>query len=198
MFETTLSIENEKSPLLQKLWSGMTGNERTDINAVGGRSATEGAKEYHRQYNQSGLWRGNRSFGSGASEYGDKVTNGWNMQEPNPAGVTIANDAEHLAHKVNGGTITAKRAKALTIPMIEGAHGVTARDYARNNNTVLFTMKGKNALFEKTSTGIRAVYALVKSVTQKPWKGALPPDKEIIDAFTKGYKKGLIDHIEKR
>jgi hypothetical protein len=196
MFKTTITAENLDSPLLKKLWRGLAGDARQDIMLVAGRSAENAAKEYHSQYNQAGLWRGNRSFGSGGSKFGEAVADGWNTQDAAPSSVTISNDAEHLAHKVNGGTITPKRAKALTIPLIAEARGQTARDYARNKNTKLFTIKGKKALFEKTSTGIRPVFALVKSVTQGPWPGALPDDATILSGFKDGYVLALTDLLD--
>ena len=110
-----------------------------------------------------------------------------------------------------------KRAKFLTIPLIPEARGIRARVYSQNTGHDLFTIKGKSALFErvggvttgtrgrkkqagaktiKTST-IRAVYALVRSVTLKPWPGALPAEGVLEYAFLTRYREALAEIIEK-
>jgi len=65
----------------------------------------------------------------------------------------------------------------------------------------LFRIRGKKALFEQTEAGgkrgVRAVYALVQQVTQGPWPGALPPDDELSQAFTKAWRDELADRIER-
>ena len=62
---------------------------------------------------------------------------------------------------------------------------------------LLFTLTGKNALFEKTEGGgLRAVYALVKQVVQDPWPGALPDDETLSEAFVDTWLAGLGDLIE--
>lgn len=131
------------------------------------------------------------------------------------AGAVISNNASYYSFKVTGGTITPKRAKALTIPLIREAKGLYASVYQQNTGNRLFTIKGKNALFERTSsvtTGsrgkrgqsgasaiktftIRAVYALVASVTSKEWPGALPDEGLIASAFADQWREGLADII---
>lgn len=197
MITLTIDHFDNATEAMNRMWSGIAGSDRTEINAVGGRAANEAARAYHREFDSGGGWRGTRSFGTGGSSFGAEVTSGWNLEEAAPDGATITNDAAHLSHKVTGGTITPKRASALTIPLIQEARGVRASEYERNNNTKLFRPKGKNVLMESIGNGeVRSVYALVKSVTQKPWPGALPPDELIADAFAEGHIDALEDRIE--
>lgn len=119
------------------------------------------------------------------------TASGWSITKANRAGVTFSNGAIGLAHKVTGGTIRAKRRKFLTIPIVPEAHAVSARDYSRRISP-LFRVKG--VLAEKDDNdpdGIRAVYALKKSVTQKPWPNALPPESSYVDALI----NTALDHI---
>jgi hypothetical protein len=81
--------------------------------------------------------------------------------------------------------------------MVSEAVGRRARDYQSATGNLLFRVMGKKALFEKTEGGgIRAVYALVKQVTQKPWPGALPDQDLLEDSFTKGWMGAFADKIE--
>ena len=105
------------------------------------------------------------------------------MTKATRSGVTFSNAAIGLAHKVTGGTIRAKRRKFLTIPIVPKAHGLRAKDYSRTISP-LFRVKGVLAEKDEGSeTGIRPVYVLKKSVTQKPWANALPPEASYVDAL---------------
>ena len=121
------------------------------------------------------------------------TASGWSLTKSSGNSVTFANAAIGLAHKITGGTIRAKRRKFLTIPIGPQAHGVSARDYSLNISP-LFRVKG--VLAEKddnAESGIRPVYVLKKSVTQKPWPGALPPEASYVDALM----ETALDHIER-
>tara|TARA_R110000822_G_scaffold4466_8_gene19200 strand:- start:1793 stop:2410 length:618 start_codon:yes stop_codon:yes gene_type:complete len=121
------------------------------------------------------------------------TASGWSLTKSSGNSVTFANAAIGLAHKITGGTIRAKRRKFLTIPIVPQAHGVSARDYSLNISP-LFRVKG--VLAEKddnAESGIRPVYVLKKSVTQKPWPGALPPEASYVDALM----ETALDHIER-
>jgi hypothetical protein len=121
------------------------------------------------------------------------TASGWSTTKANSSGVTFSNAAIGLAHKVTGGTIRAKRRKFLTIPIVPQAHGVTARDYSRRISP-LFRVKGVLAeKDEDAESGIRPVYALKKSVTHKPWPGALPPEASYVDALIDTALDYLID-----
>lgn len=109
----------------------------------------------------------------------------WFLSSSDASGAIISNPDEDgsLRHKITGGTITAKNARALTIPLVPEAHGRRAADY-RSEIGELFTIPNKSALFEAVGGGgVRAVYALCKSVTHDPWPDAIPSGDELINAY---------------
>jgi hypothetical protein len=121
------------------------------------------------------------------------TASGWSFTKSSGSSVTFANAAIGLAHKITGGTIKAKRRKFLTIPIVPEAHGVSARDYSTRISP-LFRVKGVLAeKDENAESGIRPVYVLKKSVTHKPWPGALPPESSYVDALI----DTALDHIER-
>lgn len=200
MIEVGVNIVDKAGPALGKLIKLLEGQEISQLNEVGARSAANSSIEYHRAFNQKKGWRGS-NYLSGPSrksgDFGQNIILGWNFVSATKIGATIQNGAPFLSHKVTGGTIRPKRAKALTIPMVSEAVGRRAADYQSTTGNRLFGVKGKNALFEKTeSGGVRAVYALVKQVTQKPWPGALPDESLLQDSFTKGWMGAFFDKIE--
>ena len=219
MITYIVSVDENISELLAGVVSALTGGQAAELMEQGGIAARNAAIKYHRDFDQSGGWQGKRYLGPSAndgSSFGADVARGWELQSFDPSGAIIANDASHYAFKVSGGTITPKRAGALTIPLIQEAKGLYASVYQQNTGRRLFTIKGKNALFERTDAvitgargrrgqagataiktrGIRAVYALVKSVTTGPWPGALPPEDALGDAFLEQYQAGLAEIIE--
>lgn len=70
--------------------------------------------------------------------------------------------------QVNGMTISAKAAAALTIPVIPQAHGNSVRGYEQKYSTRLFRPRGKSYLAESAGDSLRVVYLLRKSVTIPP------------------------------
>lgn len=198
MITTTVSVTDKASPAMKQFIAGLTGAESESLNKAGGAGAVDAAREYHATFDQSGGWRGKRYLGSGAegSHFGSEVTVGWNLRAVTMGGATIANNATYYAFKVSGGTIrpTGGR-KYLTIPMIAEARGVRALDYSTRSGHKLFTIPGRNALFEWKPDGLRAVYALVRSVTMGPWKNAVSSNKVIADGFLKRWKPALAELI---
>jgi len=220
MIRVNVSFEDKASPAIKAIISALEGSDRQELNEQGGRAAANAAAKYHRAFDQGGGWRGKRYLGPGpndGSSFGSSVARGWSMDSVDANGAVIANDAEYYGFKVTGGTIRPKRAKALTIPLIQEAKGIRASVYSQNTGRRLFTIRGKNALFERlgvTVTGsrgrrgqagatsinqskIRPVYALMKSLTLRPWPGALPPDDLLSDAFTDQWIEGIADIIER-
>lgn len=109
------------------------------------------------------------------------VANGWTDSPATSTSVTFSNATIGFAHKITGGTISAKRKKFLTIPVDPRAHGLTAKNFAAN---VLPLFRVKNALMAAEKDGtISPIYALKKSVTHAPWPGALPPEQSYVDPF---------------
>lgn len=218
MTSIKVSITDGASPALKSLIRSLSGEQKRVLNEQGARAAVNASVKYHRAFNANGGWKGPRYLGAvaGSGSFGADVARAWKTESVHVGGATIANDATHYAFKVTGGTIVPKRAKALTIPLIKEAKGIRAAVYQQNSGKKLFRVKGKSALFERVgseTTGrrgrsgaggtnirqsrLRAVYALVKSVTQKPWPDALPPDAILQDAYADAFMDGLEDIIEK-
>ena len=200
MIDVGVDVTDNASPALKKMIALLDGREISELNEVGARSATSASIDYHRGFNSENGWRGSNYLagpGRRSGDFAQNITLGGNFVTASKQGATIRNSAPFYAHKVTGGTITPKRAKALTIPMVSEAVGRRARDYQSATGNLLFRVMGKKALFEKTEGGgIRAVYALVKQVTQKPWPGALPDRDLLEDSFTKGWMGAFADKIE--
>ena len=120
---------------------------------------------------------------------------GWSMQQPNSYTASFVNGTVGLAHKVTGGTIRAKRKKFLTIPVDPKAHGLDAKTFARTI-APLFQAKGMLMYVDEQTADVKAAYALKKSITQRPWPGALPPEASYLDAFVDGALDSLIQSFE--
>ena len=109
----------------------------------------------------------------------------WFLSSADASGAVITHPDEDrsLRHNLRGGTITAKNAGALTIPLVPEAPGRRAADY-RSAIGELFTIPNKSALFEAVEGGgVRAVYALRQSITQDPWPDAIPASEELAAAY---------------
>lgn len=153
-------------------------NVAPELLEIGGRAVFDFLRDYHSKMD----WKGSNWFpGPYSGEFAENVVKGW--QEPVLSGntVTILNTFGLLAWKVSGGTIAPKRAKALAIPLIPWARGVTASDYGAMRGQELF--REGNALFQVIGRKVEAVYALARSVSQKPWPGAMPPEENIRETF---------------
>lgn len=133
--------------------------------------------------------------GRDQSRWWEGTARGWSLSQPNANKVTFSNSTTGFAHKVTGGVIRAKRKKSLTIPLDPKAHGMTAKEYSRRISP-LFRVKGVLAQADPNSpTGIKAIYALKKSVTHSPWRNALPPEQSYTDAFLNGALDYLISQF---
>lgn len=219
MIQIHVNITDHASQALRNVISGLSGSKKVELNEAAGRAAVVAAQIYHREYDQRGGWRGKRYLGRAdgqGSSFGADVARGWHFRSEDGSGAVIANNADHYAFKVKGGTITPKRGKALTIPLIREACGLYASVYQQNTGRRLFTIKGKHALFERTgktvtgsrgrrgqagatsirTSGIRAVYALVRSVTMRPWPNAVPPENLLAEAFAARWRTELAHYIE--
>jgi hypothetical protein len=119
----------------------------------------------------------------------------WAMRQPNSFSVNFVNGTIGLAHKVTGGTIRAKRKKFLTIPLDPRAHGLTAKTFSRTI-APLFAAKGMLMFVDEQTADVKAAYALKKSITQRPWPGALPPEASYLDTFIDEALDSLIESFE--
>lgn len=205
MITIKVNVTDNASPALAAYISAMTGPQMAELNEQGGRAAVTAAAAYHREFDAAGGWLGKRHLDAltGGSSWGAKVAAGWALESFNEGGAVIANDADHYAFKVSGGTITAKRWDYLTLPLIPEAKGLLARGYVRETGRKLFRPKRKDGtlarvLAEKSETGkgFRSVYALVESVTMGPWPRAVPPEDTLADAFIERFNAGVAELIE--
>lgn len=107
----------------------------------------------------------------------------------NQVSVTISDP--RIAQKVFGGTIVAKRAGALTIPVEEQAYGRTAATFEAETGLKLFLIKKKDdaggrggvLAVKAGSSGIQVEYVLAKSVDQAPDPTALPDESALETAI---------------
>lgn len=125
----------------------------------------------------------------------DTETKWFMKQQADSSSVSFENGMIGLAHKVTGGTIRAKRKKFLTIPVDPKAHGLDAKTFARTI-APLFQAKGMLMFADKKTGDVKAAYALKKSITQRPWPGALPPESTYLDAFVNVALDSLIQSFE--
>ena len=145
----------------------------------------EAVYRFFRNYHSKMDWRGPRWIpGPNSGQFAQNVVYGWQPPEVGTDGVIVRNTFGLLAWKISGGTITPKYAQALTIPLTTKAKVYTARTFPgilfRTGNA-LSTQYGR-----RLGGAIIPQYALAKSVTQKPWPGAMPPQEDIEAEFTKG------------
>lgn len=195
MISINVNVTDDASPMLQKIIGALTGAQAAELCKQSGLAARDAAIKYHRDFDQAGGWKGPRYLGpgpNGGGDFGADVARGWSLESFDARGAVISNDATYYAFKVTGGTITPKRASKLTIPLIREAKGLYASVYQQNTGRRLFKSKSGKALMEKTEGGgIRAVYALMDSVTHRPWPGAVPDEDAIGRAFVAQYRESL-------
>lgn len=198
MLKIEAKVTDGVSDALKAFITTLDTNQRTGLNQAAGQAANTEAQQSMHAFNQAGGWRGKRYMtgpGRRQGDFGADIADGWNFRTASKDGATISNGAPYYRFKVTGGTITPRRAKALTIPILPEAVGRTAKEYQTDTGNRLFTIKDKKALFRKDGDSVRAVYALVARVKQGPWPGALPPTDDLSLAFTAAWKRGLDDII---
>jgi hypothetical protein len=194
---TKVTVTDGLSEGLKALIDTIDGEEISGLNEAGARSAVFEAVDYHDKFNKAGKWKGPNYLGGPGRDTGDFGANialGWNFKAADKSGASIANSANHYAFKITGGTIKPKRAKHLTIPMVPEAAGRRVKEYETLTGNRLFRVLGKKALFENTEDGgFRAVYALVKSVTVRPTKGAFPRTEQLAASYAESWLNAAND-----
>jgi hypothetical protein len=151
-----------------------------------GRDVADYLRRYHVRFRQK--WQGDRYMaGPRSNLFWQQVVAGW--QDPVLSGkrVAITNTFGLLKWKTTGGTITPKRAKMLTIPLVPDAKGFSAAEFAADEGTPLFRVG--NALMRRVGKKLEGIYALKASVTQAPWEGAMPEQAEIKEVFTESVRR---------
>jgi hypothetical protein len=112
-------------------------------------------------------------------------------QQTSPTSAQISITHGAINQKIHGGTITAKRAKYLTIPVHPKAHGRRASVLANLLGIKLFAVKGALAGWDKNAKKLTVYYALKKSVTQKADPTALPPNGEMERVAREAFNRWL-------
>jgi hypothetical protein len=142
------------------------------------------------------------------NKLGGKRQNFWlrvkhGVNEPRqtaPDQVTVSVSDPAIMQKIKGGTISAKRATMLTIPVDPRAYGRAASvlEHELGIKLVLVAKSGRAFLAGRITkgkgSGLRVFYVLKKSVNQRPDPTALPPEEQITqtatDAFNAWIKRG--------
>lgn len=122
--------------------------------------------------------RNARAKGSGGGFWEETVADSVELAEYSADGAVVTIGSEG-AHKQHGGTVRAKNAKALTIPLHAIARGKRVRELELDGIDV-FRPKGTNILAMTGPNGAMVpLYALCRSVTHRaePW---LPTEQEIV------------------
>ena len=119
------------------------------------------------------------------------VLQSWEPRNARESGFDFVNDNASFALKVTGGTISAKNASALTIPLTPEAH---AKRVAQYSETVgkLFRPKNKNYLARVVEGGIEPVYLLRKSVSIKPNPSLIPTEEEVAAPYESALYEALM------
>ena len=196
--KTTITVTG-----LDKVTSSMLALQSTDVRRRAIKAGADDALVVVKKYygvGGSALWSGTgptQGAGRKKTQWWRKVERNWTVSSATTTSATLSNiNTDGFSHKITGGTISAKRAKFLTIPIVPEAHGHSAKSYAKSFNKSLFRVK--NLLVQEEKDGkIKPIFVLKKSVTQKAWKGALPPEKTYLDAYAAGVLDTLIAESDK-
>ena len=145
-----------------------------------------------------------------SQNFWDRIRNATALTEFDNVHATVAVADPAFNQKVYGGTIHAKKGKALAIPAVPEAAGVSPLTM-NNLRLVVFKDSNRAALVSNIATNItiqrngkikarsstisRVIYWLVKSVTQSADPRALPPMPELFAALnaeaTSWFKRNL-------
>ncbi len=125
------------------------------------------------------------------NKLGGARTNFWSrvaesVHAPRTSGTRIVIPINHpaIAQKVFGGTIRARKARNLSIPVAPEAHGKSPRVF--DGLTFAMTRAGVGLLGTREAGGVfHALYVLKRSVSQRPDPEALPKASEVAAAITR-------------
>lgn len=147
-------------------------------------------------------------MGAPKSNFWNQVADATDIAEVTDAGAVVAVAESRFNIQLFGGTILPKKAKALTIPLIVEARGESVASYRLKTGRRLFSVPGRNVLFEKADggatesrvgftrgrdrgfgvklagrQGLRAVFALARKATIKADPTALPTAETLLTAL---------------
>jgi hypothetical protein len=183
----TLRLDrDEVTPHLRRLLKESESD--SPLGRVLGRAASNELKKHFRERNQTG-----NKLGGTRTNFWSSVAQSVQSPVARPGNIVVPISHPAIAQKVFGGTITAKKAKNLAIPIHPKAHGKSPRvfpalQFAMNSAGVkmLFLNSNRNAKgqFLKGTT-MQVYYILKPSVTQAPDPNALPKDAAVGEAMTR-------------
>lgn len=148
-------------------------------------------------------------MGAPKSNFWNQISDATDILEITESGATLQVAEQRFNIHLFGGTIFPVKARSLTIPLIVEARGESVASYKQKTGHRLFTIPGRDALFEKaggsTATesrvgftrgrdrsfavalaprqSLRAVFALKKSVTIDKDPTALPSAADLLAAL---------------
>lgn len=187
-------------------------NDRSGLNEALGLRLAEELKTHFGKKNVAGKKPGSLAdrLNGPKTNFWNRMADATKLETFNERGATVGVGTNHFNIHLFGGTILpGPGKKALTIPLVTEALGKRARNYEAETGRKLFTIRGKKALFERTGaptgealvgrvrrrngqsksvglvsrTGVRPVYALVKSATIRKDPDALPDTAILITAL---------------
>jgi hypothetical protein len=169
--------KDEVTPHLRKLLKDAAADG--PLGNVLGRAGANVLKKHFREKNKT------------PNKLGGTRTNFWSrvaesVQSPRVAGGNLVIHVSHpaIAQKVFGGTITAKKAKNISIPIDPKAHGKSPRVFPLLQFAM--TKAGVKLLGLKDGNGgMNWLYVLKPSVDQDPDPTALPKDADVGAAMEK-------------
>lgn len=181
-----LSIEakvkgEEKLAEVNRIIDGLEG---VNINPVFGRAAVNVTREHLFKRNAT---HANRLGGARTNFYAGAARG--TQFEVRPDGFVLGIDQVGIRQRYQGGTITPKQAKYLTIPMSAAAHGKRAREFSDLKFAIV------PGVGRALVRGDEVMYRLSKGVTQKADDSVLPSKEQFINAMViagSGYAKRLI------
>jgi hypothetical protein len=206
----TVTGAAETRAFLVKVTGALT--DRSALNEALGLRLQEELKSHFQRKNTEGKNPGSLAakLNGPKTNFWNKVADATKLEAFSEKGATVAVGTNHFNIHLFGGVILpGPGKKALTIPMVTEALGKRARNYEADTGRKLFTIRGKKALFERTGTptgealvgrvrrrngasksvglisrtGVRAVYALVKSVRITKDDDALPEADVLVNAL---------------
>lgn len=148
-------------------------------------------------------------MGAPKTNFWNQVADATDIAEITDTGAVVQVAEQRFNIQLFGGTILPVKAKALTIPLIREARGESVASYRSKTGHRLFTIPGRDILFEKADDGrasesrvnftrgrdrsfsvklaarqgLRAVFALRSSVTIDKDPTALPTDEILLAAL---------------
>lgn len=126
----------------------------------------------------------------------DEVLSKWEVGDVLDTGFMINNHSQSFGKKVYGGTIFAKNARALTIPICPEAHGHRASEYS-DQIAKLFRPKDKDYLAHNINGDkIKVVYLLRTSVSIKSNAELLPQEELLIAAYEQSLSDAIYRNVK--